>query len=323
MSLAVRKVAFITGAVIVMAAAGTYAAIERRWSRTFTAPYPAIAASSDPGALARGRYLVYGPAACAYCHVPKDQWKALAAGAELPLSGNHVFRLPFGELFSSNLTPDPVSGIGRRTDQELARILRYGVRADGRAAMPLMEYQGLSDEDLTAVISYLRTRPAVPLAVPDHELTTFGKAILAFAYEPAGPAEPPPAHSPGGISVERGAYLANKVSVCVSCHTSRGGDGALVGPRFAGGQRMDVAADSSVVYVTPNLTPDPQTSQIGSWTEDNFVARFRLGEISAGTPMPWGAYSRMTEDDVRSVYRYLRSLPPVVNATGPARQKKG
>ena len=86
---------------------------------------------------------------------------------------------------------------------------------------------------------------------------------------------------------------------------------------------MDVAADSSIVYVTPNLTPDPTTSQMGSWTEDNFVGRFRLGEVSAGTPMPWGAYSRMTDDDLRSIYRYLRSLPPVVNVTGPARQKKG
>ena len=183
--------AAITAAVLLLAAAGAYAAIELRWSRTFTAPYPAIAASSDPSVVARGRYLVYGPAACAYCHVPKEEWKTLASGAELALSGNHVFRLPFGELFSSNLTPDPVAGIGRRTDQELARILRYGVRADGRAAMPLMEYQGLSDEDLTAVISYLRSRPSVAQPVPDHKLSTFGKAILAFAYEPEGPAEPP------------------------------------------------------------------------------------------------------------------------------------
>ena len=281
-----------------------------------------VTASSDPVVIARGKYLVYGPAACAYCHVPKEQWKQLDAGAELPLAGNHVFRIPLGELFSSNLTSDAHTGIGRRTDQELARVLRHAVRADGRAAVPLMEYQGLTDEDLTAVISFLRTQPPVVREVPDHRFTLLGKAIFAFAYAPEGPPLAPPVKSPGGPSVERGEYLANKVSACVSCHTDRGGDGALVGPRFAGGQRMDVAADSSIVYVSANLTPDPRTSLIGRSTEDAFLARFKVGEMLAGTPMPWGAYSRMTDDDLRSVFRYLRSLPPVAHDTSPARQRK-
>ena len=85
---------------------------------------------------------------------------------------------------------------------------------------------------------------------------------------------------------------------------------------------MDVAADDTKVYVSPNLTPDPATSPIGHWPEDAFVARFRKGELIAGTPMPWGAYARMTDDDLRAVYRYLRSLPPASNATGPAVQEK-
>jgi mono/diheme cytochrome c family protein len=265
---------------------------------------------------------VYGPAACAYCHVPKEQWKQLDQGIQLPLAGKHLFRLPFGELYSPNLTSDRDTGVGHRTDGELARILRYGVRADGRAAMPLMELQGLSDEDLTAIISFLRTMAPVQNRVPRHQLTTLGKLILAFAYTPEGPVEMPAQKSPRGVSIERGAYLANKVSACVSCHTDRGSDGALVGTKFAGGQRMDVAADASKVYVSPNLTPDPQTSVIGAWTEDAFVVRFRQGEFVEGTPMPWGAYSRMTEADLRSVFRYLKSLPPVEHTTGPALQTK-
>ena len=318
-----RKAVPFVGVLLVLLVAGALGLIQVRATRTFAAPYPEIAASSDPAIVARGKYLVYGPAACAYCHVPKEQWRELDAGAELPLAGNHVFRLPLGELFSSNLTPDPDTGIGRRSDRELARVLRHGVRADGRAAVPLMEYQGLSDEDVTAIVSYLRTRPAVARKVPEQKLSLLGKAIFAFAYEPQGPQEEVPQRSPAGPSIERGAYLANKVSVCVSCHTDRGGDGSLVGPRFAGGQRMDVAADADIVFVTPNLTPDPETSVIGRTTEDGFIARIRVGELVAGTPMPWGAYRRMSDDDLRSVYRYLRSLPPVVHATGPARQKKG
>jgi mono/diheme cytochrome c family protein len=185
-----------------------------------------------------------------------------------------------------------------------------------------MEYQGLSDEDLTAIVSFLRSRASVSSAVPAHRLSLLGKAIMGFAYEPEGPQETR-ATSPRGISIERGDYLANRVSVCVSCHTNRDErSGSLVGPRFAGGQRLDVAADSSKVYVAPNLTPDEKTSVIGRWTEDVFVARFRQGELIEGTPMPWGAYGRMTDDDLRSTFRYLNGLPPVENATGPIIQPK-
>ena len=318
-----RRAAIIAAIVAVLLVVTGFGMIEIRASRTFDAPYPSIEATSDAATIEHGRYLVYGPAACAYCHVPKEQWKQLDGGRQLPLAGKHLFRLPFGDLYSANLTSDPDTGIGHRTAGELARILRYGVRADGRAAMPLMEYQGLSDEDVTAIVSFLRTTAPVRNQVPEHRLTTLGKAILAFAYRPEGPREAPMKKSPIGISIERGAYLANKVSACVSCHTDRGNDGALVGPKFAGGQRMDVAADASKVFVSPNLTPDPQTSLIGIFTEDAFVVRFRQGELVEGTPMPWGAYARMTEADLRSVFRYLKSLPPVEHATGSAVQNKG
>jgi hypothetical protein len=86
---------------------------------------------------------------------------------------------------------------------------------------------------------------------------------------------------------------------------------------------MDVAADATRVYVSPNLTLDPATSPIGRWTEELFVTRFRRGEQIAGTPMPWGAYARMTEDDLHSIYRYLRTLPPTSRRTGPPIQSKG
>ena len=85
---------------------------------------------------------------------------------------------------------------------------------------------------------------------------------------------------------------------------------------------MDLAADSTKVAVPPNLTPDPKTSPIGRWDEDVFVSRFRVGETVAGTPMPWGAYARMNDGDLRSVYRYLRSLPPVEHETGAPLQEK-
>ena len=85
---------------------------------------------------------------------------------------------------------------------------------------------------------------------------------------------------------------------------------------------MEVAADPNHVYVTANLTPDPESGPIGRWSEDTFVTRFRMGELIAGTPMPWGAYARMSEDDLRAIYRFLRSLPPTHNPTGAPLQPK-
>jgi mono/diheme cytochrome c family protein len=319
----IKKIVCGTVIVLVVGVSAAFVATELRWTRTFAAPYPAIAATADPATVAHGRYLVFGPAACAYCHVPRDRWAELDAGAALPLSGHHLFPLPFGDFYSPNLTPDPETGIGRRSDGALARVLRFGVRADGRAAFPLMSFHGLSDEDLTAVISYLRTQPPVVSRVPEHRLSRMGKALMAFAIGPVGPSSTPPAASPVGPSVERGKYLATRVASCAECHTDRDPNkGELVGPSFGGGQRMDIAADASKVAVPPNLTPDPKTSPIGWWTEEAFLVRFRQGEVIKGTPMPWGAYARMTEDDMRSVFRYLRTLPPFEHDTGPAMQDK-
>ena len=84
-----------------------------------------------------------------------------------------------------------------------------------------------------------------------------------------------------------------------------------------------MAADASRVYVTPNLTPDPETSPIGQWSEDAFVTRFRAGPALEGTPMPWGAFARMSDEDLRAIYRYLRTLPPSRHQVGPAIQPKG
>ncbi|HEY7496935.1 MAG TPA: hypothetical protein VH740_00405 [Vicinamibacterales bacterium] len=320
----IRLTRLLAGALFVLAllVVLAVAAIEIRSRRTFDAPFPAIAASKDPAVIARGRYIAYSTAACAYCHVPRDRWSSLDK-AEMPLSGNHVFPLPFGELISPNITPDDETGIGRRTDGELARILRYGVRADGRAAFPFMAFQDMSDEDLTAVISFLRSQTPVRQAVPTHRLSLLGKVLMAFAIVPLGPTAPPPSVSPVGPSVARGEYLATRVSSCAECHTDRDPqNGQFVGPKFGGGQRMDLAADSTKVAVPPNLTPDPRTSPIGLWSEDVFVGRFRMGETLAGTPMPWGAYARMTEDDLRSIFRYLRTLPPHEHDTGPRMQQK-
>jgi mono/diheme cytochrome c family protein len=316
---AILKVALALLIVAAAAIAVLLLALQRGWARRHVVPHIEVRATTDPGVVARGQYLVYGPAACAYCHRPKADWPRLARGETPPLSGGHEFPLPFGAVFSSNITSDRETGIGGASDAAIAAVLRYGLRRDGHAAVPLMEFQNLSDEDLVAIISFLRTQPPVRYRPPSHRLTFVGRLLLGVLLKPAGPERTVQTVSPAGATIPRGRYLANDVGACVTCHTDRQ-SGELVGPRFAGGQRMEFAGDSTRVLVPPNLTPDPATGRIASWSEDVFVARFRGGSSVPETIMPWGAYSRMTDDDLRAIYRYLRSLPPTRRDTGPSVQ---
>jgi mono/diheme cytochrome c family protein len=271
----------------------------------------------------QGRYLVYGPAHCSYCHTPPEQWSRLDAGEELPLVGGYELKLPLGVLRSPNITPDRETGIGRYSDGQLARMLRHGVRPNGRVAFPVMEFQNLSDEDVIAVLSYLRSVDPVRNAVADHDWNLIGKGLLAFLIKPAAPTGRPPVASPApGVSIERGAYIANSVANCAGCHSPRNlADGSYTGPRFSGGT-MEVDGDPDHIFGVPNLTPDAATGHLLAWSEDQFLARFRAGPAYPGSHMPWNAFARMSDDDVRSIYRYLNSLDPVNNATGPILQKK-
>jgi len=298
--------------------------VQVRWTRTFEAPYPEIHASSDPRVIAKGRYIAYGPGHCVGCHTDDSQKKLVHEGGQPPLTGGQEFRLPFGSFWTPNLTPDPETGIGRVSDAALARMIRYGVRPDGRAALPFMEFHDLSDEDLQALVSFLRSQPAVRHAVPEHRFRFVGKALMAFLIEPKGPSAPPRKASPAEEpTVERGAYLANNVAVCASCHTARSKlDGSYLSAKFSGGMEMALESDPTKVLVTPNLTPDPKTGRIASWSEEQFVGRFGAGVGTPGTHMPWKQFQTMSTTDLQAIYRYLRSLPPVVHETGPVVQRR-
>jgi mono/diheme cytochrome c family protein len=302
---------------------GIGAMAHTRWDRTFDIPEPLLDASDDPGVIARGRYLAFGPAHCSYCHTPPADWPRLDAGEELPLIGGYAMELPIGTIQSPNLTPDAETGIGRITDGQLARMLRHNVRADGRAALPLMEFENMSDEDVVAVISYLRSVPPVRHEVPPSELSLMGKAIMAMLIKPTAPTATPPLRSPPEeLTIERGEYLANAVANCAGCHSPRNlSDGSYTGPRFSGGV-MDVDGDPTHFFSVPNLTPEPGTGHIASWTEEQFLARFKAGRVYAGSHMPWAAYMRMSDTDLRAIYRYLMELEPIENETGPMLQSK-
>jgi mono/diheme cytochrome c family protein len=232
---------------------------------------------------------------------------------------------PFGRFVARNLTADKETGLGAQTDGEIARAVRYAVDRQGRF-IPLMKLAlgPMSDEDLRAVVSYIRTQAPVRR---DEEPEQWGFLAKVLAATKLGPAAPPPPPAPPSDqpNVERGAYLANGPAACYTCHSRFDpfNGFAMVGAPFAGGGSEPDESDPASEFQAPNLTPDPKTGRIAAWDEATFLTRFRGGKAFKGSHMPWEHYAEMTDADIRSLFRYLKSLPPVAHDTGPTHRPAG
>jgi mono/diheme cytochrome c family protein len=306
--------------IIVVTVVGVVTFALTSYKKTFEAPYPNIKASTDSAVIARGKHLALGPAHCADCHAPVTQRAKVDAGEEVALSGGFDFIIPLGTLHTPNITSDPETGIGNLSDGEIARSLRYGIRHDGQAILDLMPFYDLSKEDLTAIISWLRTQPPVKNKIPDNSYTFLGKMIKTFVLAPSGDADVPPAPQPGPTT-EYGKYLVNSVANCRGCHTERNlMDGSFVGPELAGGFPFELfGPDGKIIpgkhLVSPNLTPDAGTGIMASWSQEEFIDRFRNGRVIPGSPMPWGPFSRMDDMELIAIYKYLSTLSPISRDT--------
>ena len=187
--------------------------------------------------------------------------------------------------------------------QKLQEHLRYGVHADGTVVFDFMPFHNMTDEDMTAVISYLRAQKPVQNKVPDHELNFLGKAVKAFMIKPVGPAGEVERSIPVNTTSEYGKYLANNVANCAGCHTQRTLSGEFTGEPFAGGNEIEG-------FITPNITSD-SSGRIFGWSEKNFVDRFRMGRLKPKSPMPWPSFGRMSDDELKAIYAYLKTVKPV------------
>lgn len=285
-------------------------------NKKYDAPYPNLRATTDSAVIERGKYLAYGPAHCSGCHTPVTDDEKVKSGEQVAFRGGRPFVLPIGTLHSLNITPDDETGIGKVPDSVLARSLRYGVARDGRALFDFMPFHNLSDEDLVAVLSFLRAQPAVKNEVPATKLNFIGKAVKAFLIKPVGPDGEVSRSIKQDTTAEYGKYLATYVTNCRGCHTNRSlMTGAYIGPMFAGGLKFE-APDGSYC-VTPNITPDKETGRMAKWTLAEFIARFRAPRAIKTSDMPWDQFRKMSDDDLKAIYKYLMSLEPVTNVTGP------
>jgi mono/diheme cytochrome c family protein len=263
-----------------------------------------------PQRLERGRYIATALSGCSYCHTPHD-WTAagtpMIAGEE---GGGEV--MPYAELpgriVAPNLTPDPETGAGRWTDDQLARGIREGVGHDGRALFPIMPYKhyhNMSDEDLASVVVYLRSLPAVRRQLPATEIIFPVKYLIRNAPEPV---TGPVASFGSADQPKYGAHLADQAG-CVDCHTPQVRGQNVPGMEFAGGFLFSGPWGN---VASANITPDP--SGISYYDEARFLDVLRTGQIGARSlspVMPVMVYKNLTDPDLKAIFAFLRTAKPV------------
>jgi len=300
----IKKIVKWTGLVLAILIAGVSAITAARQNIKYSAPYPAIKASADSTVIARGKHLVISVAHCTDCHSPSNADSLLSLGQDPVLSGGIAFNLPVGTIYSANITADSVYGIGRFTDAEITRALRYGVHPDGTVVYDFMPFHNLSDEDLTAVLSYLRTQKPLAYKKPANQLNLIGNVVKAFLIKPVGPSETIAATVKPDTTAAYGKYLVLNVGNCSGCHTKRSISGEYTGELLAGGGPMEHG------LVPPNLTPD-STGRIFGWSQQTFINRFRMGKLNNNSVMPWQSFKRMNNTELTAIYNYLHSIKPV------------
>lgn len=276
-------------------------------------PLPDLSLSTvgdTAGLVERGEYLVRSVAVCGHCHAAEPQ-----RDPDGPPSGGFAFRdWRLGTIRASNLTPDSATGLGAWTEAEIVRAVRAGEDREGHVLAPVMPYEwfrGMSDRDALAVARYLKSLPPVTNRVVNRPSLAYRAARLFFL----GPVHVRTASAPPrGPTAEYGRYLAHHAALCADCHTPRGGIRSTPDRDrlFAG----DATPPRGFPANPSNLTPDTATG-IGRWSEEDFLRALRTGVTPAGDTlhpfMPWRQYRRMTDADLRAIYRYLRTLPPVRN----------
>jgi cytochrome c553 len=247
---------------------------------------------TDSASIERGRHLAHAVATCAFCHGER-------------LEGKVYFDEPaVGRLVPSNLTAGR-GGIGASMrDVDWVNAIRHGVGPDRRTLimMPSEVYQAMTSEDLGALIAYLERLPPVDNVLPESRLGPVGRMLQATDRAPLFTAEhvdhdrEPPAPVERGVSVRYGYYLA-RLGGCIGCH---GND--LAGRRVPGAP--------AEIPPAANLT----RGGIGDYTEADFIRALREGRRPDGSPinpfMPLTATKELTEEEMRAIFAYLRSLPP-------------
>ncbi len=285
-------------------------------------PAPDVRAEPTPERIARGKYLADHVAVCTDCHSQRD-WTRYAgplkpetygAGGEI---WDESVGFP-GRLVARNITP---SALASWTDGEIVRAFTEGLSRDGTPLFPLMPYPSygkhMAQDDVLAIVAYLRTIPPRTQQLADRTLHFPLPLVVRTMPAKANLQATRPDPSDRGAY---GQYLTN-IAGCADCHTPVDARKTpLADKRLAGGQEFPLP--NGLIARSANLTPD--ATGIAGWSEEQFIAKFKAYSdgaahvpVKAGdfnTPMPWQSYSGMTREDLRAIFTYLQTVPPVKNA---------
>lgn len=279
--------------VLAVAYVGLVFATNRMLAATVTVPAAVspvrIPDASDTAALERGRYLVDHAFNCKICHAPDFGGHAEVNDALI------------GSLWAPNLTSGAGSAVRDFTATDWARAIRHGVTPTGRRLilMPSEEFFGFNDDDLGAVVAYIRSMPPVDRADEGIKVGPLGRALLAagevtFAFDKIDHAATRSAASPAATA----AWGQVLLGTCAGCH----GEGLSGGPIPGGDPSWPPSR---------NLTP--HATGLGAWTQQDFFVALRQGRRPDGTainpPMPWQAYAGLTDTDLEAMWLYLRTVP--------------
>jgi mono/diheme cytochrome c family protein len=281
-------------------------------------PPTAFKIDATPDRLARGKYLTDHVVGCTTCHTERDWTKFSGPIKQDRLgAGGEKFNLgPAGLLISPNIT---TAAIGSWTDGELLRAVTQGVTPDGRPLFPLMPYPHfgrMDEEDVHAVLAYIRSLKAIEGEAPVGKLNFPLNFIVRTIPAPNTFGKRPSSDD----KVAYGKYMT-AAALCTDCHTPIDDRGTpLPGMDFAGGMEF---VETGYRTRSANITPDANTG-IGSWTEQQFIDKFKGFEAPSqatlaeheraqNTPMPITAYAGMTREDLSAIFAYLRTVKPVTN----------
>ncbi len=271
--------------------------------------------------IERGKYLANDVSGCIDCHSQRDYTKfsgLIVKGTEGKGGEifNEIYDIP-GVVFARNITPDTLNGIGKWTDDEIANAITKGINRNGDTLYPIMpypHYNQMSKDDIYSIIAYLRTLSPSNNKVPDRFLTI----PMSVAYPVLLSSSLENNIKPDVTDkVKYGAYMVNSAN-CMDCHTPKENGKYVISKLFSGGFTFNMG---SFKANSANITPDSLTG-IGKWNEEMFLDKFKTCRDPAkyvsnpgkvNSIMPWSLFANMTDSDIKAIFSYLRTVPPINN----------
>ncbi len=273
--------------------------------------------------IARGRYLAVNVAGCADCHSTRDftKYGGPVVNGTQGMGGfefdQKLAGIP-GVVYARNITPDPETGIGTWTDDEILRAITQGINKNGDTLFPLMPYYSynrMAKEDLLSIIAFIKTLKPIKNKVPERQLLI--PPSLFYSAAILQPSIDNNTKPPLSDLVKHGEYLTT-IADCAACHSPQTPQGPDMSKMFAGGFTFNA---KTFVVNSANITPDSATG-IGTWTEDQFLTKFRqyrkeenynFDPGKENTIMPVSLIAGMTDYDLKAIYAYLRTVRPITN----------